>query len=115
MSVLVDIVNAVVQVGQTVSDFITTGIYDLLVKFTAWFIQWSVVGYWKIKLAAIEFSWDVASEIITTLNISSYINSAWSSLNSQVLSMFVFFRIPEAVNIVVSAGVSKFVMRFLGF
>ncbi|AEG00734.1 DUF2523 domain-containing protein [Methylomonas methanica] len=114
MSVFVDVVNAIVESGQMVSDFFTTGIYELLTKFTAWFVKWSVVAMWKAKLAAIAFSWDVAQELITTLNISGYINAAWSTLDSKVLNMFVYFKIPEAVNIVMSAGVTKFVMKFLG-
>ncbi|MCQ8104684.1 DUF2523 domain-containing protein [Methylomonas sp. SURF-2] len=115
MSVFVDVVNAIVEVGQTVSDFITTGIYNLLTQFTAWLIKHSVIAYWKMKLAAIAFSWDVAQELITSLNISAFINEAWSYLDSRMVSMFVYFRIPEAINLIVSAGFTKFVMRFIGF
>lgn len=115
MSVFVDVVNAIVSVGQEISDFFTTGLYETLTQWTAWFIKWSVVAMFKAKLAALEFSWDVAQELLTSLNISAYLNNAWSSLESRTLSMLVFFRVPEAVNIVLGAGVTKFVMRFIGF
>lgn len=115
MSLLVDIVNAVQGVGQQVSDFVSTGIYQVLVKFTAWFIKWYMVGWWSAKLAALTFSWSVAQELINSLNLSEYINNAWGSLESRTLSMLVFFRVPEAVNIILSAAVTKFVFRFLGF
>lgn len=74
-----------------------------------------MVAWWKAKLTALTFSWSVAQELITSLNISEYINNAWSSLDSRLLSMFVLFRIPEALNIILSAAVTKFVFRFLGF
>jgi hypothetical protein len=86
-----------------------------LTQFTAWFIEWSVVAMWKAKLAALAFSWDVAQDIIADLNLSAYLDQTWASLNSQVLSMLIFFRVPEAVNVILSAGVTKFVFRFLGF
>jgi hypothetical protein len=115
MTVLVDVVNTLVDGFQTVSDFIQVGIYDLLVKFTAWFIRWYMVYWWQAKLAALNFSWSVAQQLMTSLNISATLNSAWGSLESRTLSMLVFFRIPDAVNLMLSAAVTKFVFRFLGF
>lgn len=115
MSVFVDVVNSVVDLQQTVSNFFQTDLIVLLTKFTAWFVQWSVVALWKAKLALLGFSWGVAQQIMSNLNISSYLNGAWSSLNSSVLSMLTFFRIPDAVSMILSASVTKFVFRFLGF
>ncbi len=115
MTLLVDIVDAIVNLGQQVSDFFTVGIYNLLAKFTAWFIKWYMVAWFKAKLAALAFSWSVAQELMTSLDISAYLDSAWGALESRTLSMLVFFRVPEAVNIIISASVTKFVFRFLGF
>jgi hypothetical protein len=115
MSVFVDVVNAVVEFRQDVSNFFTTGIYDLLVRFTAWFVEWYTVMWWKAKLAALVFSWDVAQQLIANLNISGYLSNAYSHLNSQTMATLTFFRIPEAINLILSAAVTKFVFRFLGF
>jgi len=115
MSVLVDVVNAVTGVGQQISDFINVGIYTLLTKFAAQLIKWYVAAMWKAKLAALVFSWGTAQELLSSLNVSSYLNTAWSSLESRTLSMLVFFRVPEAVNIIISAAATKFVFRFFGF
>lgn len=115
MSVIVDIVNAVVEFRDQVAAFLDHGIYDLLTKFTSWFIKWSTVGGMKFKLMMLEYSWDVAQELITSLNISGFLNNAYSSLESRTLNFLVFLRIPEAVNLVISAGFTKFVMKFLGF
>lgn len=115
MSVFVDVVNSVVHLEQIVRNFFTTDLYTLLTSFMAWFVQWSVVILWKAKLALLAFSWSIANQIITNLNISSYLNTAWGSLNSQVLQMLVFFRIPDAVNMILSVATTKFVFKFLGF
>jgi len=115
MSVIVDIVNAVVEFHDTVTNFISETVYDLLAKWTAWFIEWWAVAWIKIKIQALIFSYKVAQNLIADLNLSAFLNQAWSSLDSKMLSMLVFFRVPEAVNIILSAGMTKFVFRFLGF
>lgn len=115
MSVLVDIVNAVVDTGQTVSNFFTTGLYQYTVKAVAWFVQWYTVMWWKAKLAALTFSWSVAQQLITNLNISGYLNNAYSALDSRTMALLAYFRIPEAINMILSAAITKFVFRFLGF
>lgn len=115
MTVLVDVANSIIDLRQTVSDFFTTDLYTFVTNATAWFIQWAVVAMWKAKLAALTFSWGVAQQLIINLNISGYLNTAWASLDSRVMSALAFFRIPDAVNMIISAGVTKFVFRFLGF
>lgn len=114
MNIIVDIINAIVDLYDQIQAFLTDGIYTLLTQFVAWFIKWSVVAMWKIKLAILNFSWDVAQEILISLHLSDYMNTALGSLNVQVFNMLQFFRIPEGINIILSAGVTKFIMRFLG-
>lgn len=115
MSVLVDVVNAVVEFSQSFEDFIKTGVYDLIVKFTAWAVKWLVVASIKAKIAAIAFSWDVAQEILTSLNVSAYLSGMWSSMDSRLIGMLAYLRIPEVINIMLSAFATRFVFRFLGF
>lgn len=115
MTVLVDIVNAINNSAQDVYNFFHGGLYELLTKWTAWFIRWFVVGMFKAKIAALTFAYDVAQELITSMNLSAYLNNAYASLESRTLAALTFFRIPEAINIIISASVTKFVFRFLGF
>jgi hypothetical protein len=115
MSVLVDVVNAISDTGQTISDFFSTGLYDYTTKAVAWFIRWYAVVWWQVKLEALKISWGLAQELIAYLNISGYLNSAYAALDARTMSMLAFFRIPEAINMIVSAAVTKFVFRFLGF
>ena len=115
MSVFVDVVNAVTSVGQTVSDFLTTGIYTYTVKAFAFLVKWLTVAFWTIKLMVLNFSYDVAQELILSLNLSETLDFAWGALESRTLSMLTFFRVPEAVNMVLSASITKFVFRMMGF
>ncbi len=114
MSTFLDLVNSFVDFQQQVDDFRSTGIYQFFTKWFAEFIKWWMVGWYKAKLQAMIFSWDIAQEILSTLNISDQINSAFSLLDSRVIQVISFFRIPEAINIVLSAYTTRFVLNFLG-
>lgn len=95
-------------------DFIQTGIYDFFVEWFAEFVIWSTVSMLKFKLMAMAFAWDVAQEVLTQLNISSALSLAWSQIDSGVLNALTFFNIPDAINIILSARVTRFVLNFMG-
>ena len=113
MSVLVDIVNSIVDLTKEIDDFRSTGIYQFFTKWFAEFVKWIMVAWYKTKLQALVFSWDIAQEILSSLDISNAINSAFSNLDSNVVSILSFFRIPEAINIVLSAYTTRLVMSFI--
>lgn len=115
MSVFVDIVNAVVTFQDEVTKFFEVDLYQIFTDYVAYLIIQAQVAYWKIKLSALSFSWDVAQSIISQLGISSYISSAFSSLDSDLLDVISYIKIPDFVNIIVSAVTTKFVFKFLGF
>jgi hypothetical protein len=114
MSTLVDIVNSIVDLRQQIEDFRSSGIYQFFTHWFAEFLKWWVVGWYKAKLQAITFSWDVAHEILSSLNLSTVVESAFSQLDSKVVSIISFFRIPEAINMILSAYVTRQVMTFIG-
>lgn len=114
MSTFVDVVNSIVDFRQELDDFRTSGIYKFFTQWFAEFIKWSMVGWFKFKLQALTFAWDVASEILTSLNLSQQIDMAFSALDSNVVSIISFFRIPEAINIILSAYTTRLVMTFIG-
>ena len=114
MSTFVDVVNSIVDFRQELDDFRTSGIYKFFTQWFAEFIKWSMVGWFKFKLQALTFAWDVANEILTSLNLSQQIDMAFSALDSNLVSIISFFRIPEAINIILSAYTTRLVMTFIG-
>ena len=114
MSTFVDVVNSIVDFRQQFDDFRTFGIYKFFTQWFAEFIKWSMVGWFKFKLQSLTFAWDVASEILTSLNLSTVVESAFAQLDSKVVSIISFFRIPEAINMILSAYVTRLVMTFIG-
>lgn len=114
MSVIADVVNAVVDLQNEIEQWRSTGIYQFFTKWFAEFIKWSIVGWYKFKLQALTFAWDVAQEILTSLNVSSALNSAFSQLDFRIVAIISFLRIPEAINIIMSAYTTRLVLSFMG-
>jgi len=113
------------QIGWLITDvtnfftwiytYLTTGIYTLLQWAMAKFIEASTKAYYDFVLWALPFAWGVAKQIIIDLNLSALVNSAWSSLNSNILGIATLLRIPDSVNLFISAYFTKFVLRFIPF
>ena len=101
---MIDSLNALV-------DFFNAGLYDFLVEFTAWLTIKITIWWFAIKIASIAFFWDVSSQILDQLNISGLINDAWSGIDSTTLSVLTYFRLPEALSIIMNAHITKFVMN----
>lgn len=97
-----------------VSEFQNSGIYTFCTELFAQFVIYVTVAIIEFKIYAITFAWDVAKEVITQLNLSNSLTSAWSLIDSKTLQILSFFNIPDAINIIVSAKITKFVLRFLG-
>lgn len=76
-------------------------------------ILWLTITYFEIKLTVIEFSYSIASSFLDAVNISQLISQYWSSLDSSILGALSYLRIPEALNIILSALATRFVMDLL--
>lgn len=89
-------------------------INNIPVFITSIFVQlqvWVVVFWLKIKLSAIQMAWTVAEGVLSTLGISQLLNDAWGHLDSNLLRYLTFFGIPEGLNILINAFMTKFVLR----
>ena len=105
--------NEMIEGLQAISDFFTSGLFEffdaLFVELSTWFVVWAM----KAKIMFMKLSWGVAENLIANLSISSMIESSWSSMDSGVLGYVTFFRIPEAINILIQAVVARFAFGVL--
>lgn len=71
--------------------------------------------FYDISVEVIELSWSIAQDIISDLDLSSYVQSAWTGIPAGTRAILGFFRIPEVINLLMSLGVTKFMLRFIPF
>lgn len=76
-------------------------------------VMWLMIVYFEIKLVAIEFSYGIASSILSALNLSDLISDGWSSINSDILGVLTYLRVPESINMILSAFLTRFILGLL--
>jgi len=109
-----DFLNDVIAFFNHITDFLYNQLYGFVTEAFAQFVIWSTVAAIKFKIVMIGFAWDVAQDIISQLNLSAYIDNAFASLDSDLFDFICFLRVPEFVNMVMSAYVTRYVMSFMG-
>jgi len=105
-----DAISWIVDFLSGSSGYIT----DLLEKWTAHLIEAAVVAKIKIEIWAVKFSWGVAADILKDIGAADAINAGLDALPSEIHEMLNYFGFPAAINTILNAAVTKFVLRFLG-
>ena len=94
-------------------DWRKSGIYTFATEFFAEFVQYSIIATIEFKIFAMTFAWDTARALLENLSITTQLQIAWSSIDSKVLNVLTALKIPDALNIVLSGSVTKFILRFI--
>ena len=94
-------------------DYLSNGVFDVLSKVLTYWIQqftvWSIE--WSIFVLALSF--DVGSNLLNDLNISTVLNSAYSNLDNNTIYFLSVLRFPEIVNNILSGLATGFAMSFI--
>jgi len=106
--------DGVLNYFDMIKEFITDGIFELLTSFIAFLVSKLTILYFKIMIFLTSVFWESSKLILENLNISGQINSLWGELNSDVLAYFTALRIPEAINMVLNAIVTRFSLSMWG-
>lgn len=98
---------------ESIATFFQVGIYEFFQEAFKYFAVTLTVWYIEMQIWGLTFAWEVASTVLSTLNISHQIATAMSGLPSQVSQGAQFFRVPEAINLLLTAGVTRLVISLI--
>lgn len=76
-------------------------------------IIWLLIAYLEAKLYMLEIAYEIASSLISSVGISDAINSAWTNIPVTARAVLTYLKIPEGINIIISAAVTRFVLGLL--
>ncbi len=99
---------------NAILEFISQGFYDIIKAFLARLVVWLTISTIEFKTWALQFAWDIAKQVLIDLNFSTLVQNAFSALDSQIVAVLTFFRIPEVINIIASSAVTKYILRMVG-
>lgn len=111
---MMDAINNLLRYLEALVQASFDAMYDLLVDLVSFFLIKSTEISLDVAMAGMQFSYDVALNMIETLGFNELLSSSYASLDPSVAGMLSLLNFPQAVNMIVSASVTKFVMGKLG-
>lgn len=103
------------QALQAISDWLDLGIFAFFAAFFKELVAWLVIAKIKIMIFTITFSWEVAKVIIFNLHLSNFIQTAWNSFDSITMGYLSFFKIPDCINVMVQAYITRLTLAVMGW
>lgn len=78
-------------------------------------VLWLIITYFEIKLHAFKFAAQLAEMIIHNVGLSNIIHMTWSSIDSRIVAVLNYCRVPDALNLILSAYVTRFILAMVPF
>lgn len=98
---------------QGIWDWLTDGLYDFAVWVFRGYVEFATLGALKFKLFVLTFAWDVAKAILVDLEVSTRLQALYDLLPPSVAVNITAMRIPEGVGLILTAYVTRYVLRFI--
>lgn len=75
---------------------------------------WGIITWLKIQIMFIKYASGIALAIMDQLGISGLIAQAFSGVGGNIVQMFAALKVPDCVNLLVQAYITRFVLGFMG-
>jgi len=115
LNYLSGIFNSLFAFFNALWSYLTDNIYDFVVWIFRGFVEYSTLESLKFALVAVNFSWDVAKAILQDLQFAALLTNAFTALPGEVQGLLNICRVPDAISLLVTAMVTKYVLRFIPF
>lgn len=98
---------------ETIQHFFDVGIFETFETAAEYFAAFYVKASLSFKVYMLKFSFETAQLLIQQLSFDDVLITAWGTLPPHIVSIFSYLKIPESVNLILSAYMTRFVMDTL--
>lgn len=102
--------DAILSGIEAIFEFLNSGLYAFVTETLKYLIGWVVIFWIQIKIFSLSFFWGVAGVVIDNMGITSVIDSAWDSLPPDLVKFLTRYKIPQALDLVIHAALTKFIL-----
>jgi hypothetical protein len=103
----------VIAAFQSFWNWITGGIYDLIVWAYSGLVEHLTIWAIKFQIMSAVFAWDVGKQVLIDLGVSARLQTAWNVLPSGVAGLLAVLNVPQAIAIILTALAARIAMRFI--
>ena len=107
--------DQIISFFQWLWTFFAQGVYDFVKDGLVVATKAAMVGALQTFLLLIDVSFTVANDLIEGLGVGQLVRSMYAALPAPIASALSFFGVPQALNIIFVAAVTRFCMRFVPF
>lgn len=104
--------SSVYEFFSDVHDFFFTEVPGLFERAYAYFFEYYILLKIKAMIWSIDFSVGVAKVILSDIGLVSALQNAFDALPQNLYAAFTQLGIPRALNMILEAVITRFVMRF---
>ena len=115
MDFLQSVLEAIATASNEIMLFFTVYIPDMIERFVAYFIEYSIMLKLKFFIWSVDFAFGVAGHIMTDLGIPSLITSSLGNLPADLQYVLSGLRMADSLNFVLDCVAARFVMNFMGW
>lgn len=109
------IVNTVVSFFDLIHWWFTDGAQMMLSHFVIFIGKYMVLAAISTKIMMLSLGVSIAQSVMGDLHITQSIDAAYGALDARTVSMLAFFGVPTALQNVVTAFFTRFVLGVLGW
>lgn len=96
-------------------EFLNSGIVEFFISLGDYILGLLTCLFLQIALLMINFLWSIMKVLLTDLNISGELATSFGGFDDDMFNMIIFFKIPEALNLILGAFITRFVLRLIPF
>ena len=118
MSIITSINEVITSISNFANDVIArfdVGILGFLTYILTNIVKFLVLAKLSIMILTLNIAWGIASTLLNDIGLFPMINQALQSLSPEVAGFLDLVGINQALNIICTALIARFVMRFIPF
>lgn len=98
---------------EEIMTFLKEGLYELLTDYLVFWTKNAIKASLSMTLWSMEIAYTVAQEFMAELGIVDAIAAAFNALDARTYQIAQFFKIPDLIELVISAYGTKFALNFI--
>lgn len=90
-------------------------IYLMFVQLSAWIVIKFSISWLNFKIFMLNFSWDVAKEILINIQFSDLISNSFNSLPPMMKGILIYIHFDKGLSIMTQAFVTRLLLNIMGW
>jgi hypothetical protein len=108
-------IDVIGSIWESIWIFISVDIPAFIERVTAYIIKFIVLLKFNMLIHSTEFAYSIAVEVLESLNMTQIVNQSIGRLDSDIVQTLADIRFFDAVQLIIEAFVTRFILDMMGW